>query len=351
VKYLTSLLTLLVMSFSLSFISCDLSSDSKTNDTGTTTYTVTYNGNGNTGGNVPTDSSLYPADSTVIVLGNTGTLVKTNYTFAGWNTQADGGGTLYAPGGVFNIGTSNIILYAKWTLAIFTVTYDGNVNTGGTVPVDSANYQQGDTVTALGNTGTLTKTGYGFMGWNIQADGNGTTYTQYQTFSMGTGNVILYAKWQLAATLSMNITYSGTGTVDASHKIYVIVMYDQCSQLQIPLFTGMLETNTGTLMATGLVKSPVYVTVFYDIDGSAANCVGTFCNMPFLIQSALNNGDPFAIYNGTDGTGTSFSGTYTRPIPAPITLTAGSTKAITITFSNSGSPYYPYNSAFTNACP
>ena len=58
------------------------------------TYTVAYAGNGNTGGTAPVDgSSPYNSGSTVTVLGNTGSLVKTGYTFANWNTAADGSGT------------------------------------------------------------------------------------------------------------------------------------------------------------------------------------------------------------------------------------------------------------------
>ncbi|MBQ0008691.1 MAG: InlB B-repeat-containing protein [Firmicutes bacterium] len=79
-----------------------------------TTYSVTYDGNGNTGGSVPTDSTSYSSGASVTVKGNTGSLVKTGYTFAGWNTQADGNGTDRAAGGTFNI-TSNTTLYAKWT--------------------------------------------------------------------------------------------------------------------------------------------------------------------------------------------------------------------------------------------
>jgi len=80
-----------------------------------TTYTVTYNGNTNTSGNVPTDgSSPYLSGSTVSVLGNSGSLVKSGFTFAGWNTASNGSGISYSQGNTFTI-TSNIILYAKWT--------------------------------------------------------------------------------------------------------------------------------------------------------------------------------------------------------------------------------------------
>lgn len=77
------------------------------------TYTTTYNGNGNTSGIVPVDSNPYLNGVVVTVLGNTGSLAKTAYTFAGWNTQIDGKGTDYAVGSTFTMGTANIILYAK----------------------------------------------------------------------------------------------------------------------------------------------------------------------------------------------------------------------------------------------
>jgi len=77
------------------------------------TYTVAYDGSGNTGGSAPTDgSSPYNYNSTVTVLG-AGSLVKTGYTFASWNTAANGSGTSYRPAGSFSI-TANTTLYAQW---------------------------------------------------------------------------------------------------------------------------------------------------------------------------------------------------------------------------------------------
>jgi uncharacterized repeat protein (TIGR02543 family) len=76
---------------------------------------VTYNGNTNTGGNAPTDGfSPYSSGSTVTVLGNSGSLAKTGFTFAGWNTEADGSGTSYSQGNTFTIN-DNTTLYARWT--------------------------------------------------------------------------------------------------------------------------------------------------------------------------------------------------------------------------------------------
>ena len=77
----------------------------------------------------------------------------------------------------------------------YLVTYNGNGNTGGNVPVDSGSYANGDSVTVLGNTGSLVKTSYVFGGWNTASNGSGTTYVAGNTFTMGSANVILYALW------------------------------------------------------------------------------------------------------------------------------------------------------------
>lgn len=76
-------------------------------------YTVTYNANGATSGTVPTDNTSYASGTSVTVKGNTGSLVKTGYTFSGWNTAANGLGTDRAVGSTFSI-TANTTLYAKW---------------------------------------------------------------------------------------------------------------------------------------------------------------------------------------------------------------------------------------------
>ena len=78
-------------------------------------FNVTYDANDATSGFVPTDDTDYDKDATVIVLGNTGNLVKDHYTFGGWNTRSDGSGTTYATNATFSI-SSNTTLYAKWNI-------------------------------------------------------------------------------------------------------------------------------------------------------------------------------------------------------------------------------------------
>lgn len=79
----------------------------------------------------------------------------------------------------------------------YSLTYNANGATGGSVPVDpNSPYLVGDTVTVLGNVGGLTRVGYTFVGWTMNPDGSGTVYQANDTFIMPANNVILYALWE-----------------------------------------------------------------------------------------------------------------------------------------------------------
>ena len=74
------------------------------------------------------------------------------------------------------------------------IVYNGNGNTSGTAPTDSAVYKEGDVITVLDNT-DLVKTGVKFSGWNTSPDGTGTDQTVGSAFILSNANVLLYAKW------------------------------------------------------------------------------------------------------------------------------------------------------------
>ena len=76
------------------------------------TYMVSYDANQATRGDVP-DSQTKEYDEPLTLRTNTGHLARTGYTFAGWNTNANGTGTDYAAGGTYTDNAS-VTLYAKW---------------------------------------------------------------------------------------------------------------------------------------------------------------------------------------------------------------------------------------------
>jgi uncharacterized repeat protein (TIGR02543 family) len=208
------IITLVAVS-GFSFFACDGG-----NGTTTTTYTVTYNGNNHNGGGAPTDSTPYPSGATVTVLGNNGSLTRTDHIFVGWNTVANGSGASYNAGSTFPI-YADTILYAQWvdsrTTTTYTITYNGNTNTGGTAPAGST-YVSGATVTVLGNTGSLVKTDYTFAGWNTAANGSGTSYSAGSTFTINS-NTTLYARW--TSNAPVNYTLDGIWWSSGGEKITV----------------------------------------------------------------------------------------------------------------------------------
>jgi uncharacterized repeat protein (TIGR02543 family) len=158
-----------------------------------TPYTVTYSSNGSTSGSAPGTATSY-AGSTHTVEANSGSLARTGYTFAGWNTQADGSGTSYSAGtGTFAM-TADVALYPRWTANSYSITYSGNGNTGGSVPSPGSFTTGGTPYTVVGNTGSLVRTGYTFSGWNTAIDGSGTAYAAENTYST-LANLTLYAMW------------------------------------------------------------------------------------------------------------------------------------------------------------
>jgi uncharacterized repeat protein (TIGR02543 family) len=139
----------------------------------------------------------------------------------------------------------------------YTVTYNGNGNTGGSVQIDTTKYEQGQTVTVLGNTGNLVKTGYSFSAWNTQANGSGTTYTQAQTFTMGAANVTLYATWTASGgvitTHSVTLTWapnheSGVNSLGGGYQVSISGQ----PTINVPYTSGSTApTSTTTTLQTG----------------------------------------------------------------------------------------------------
>ncbi|MBR4837704.1 MAG: chitobiase/beta-hexosaminidase C-terminal domain-containing protein [Bacteroidales bacterium] len=116
----------------------------------------------------------------------------------------------------------------------YTVTYDDNGSTSGTVPTDATAYEKSATVTVKTNYGTLAKSGYNFTGWNSKADGTGNHYDA--TLPLGTftitANTTIYAEWtpvtygytinktgdDASATAKLQV-WNGSAYVDAGDKI------------------------------------------------------------------------------------------------------------------------------------
>ena len=138
---------------------------------------------------------------------------REGYTFEGWNNINAGTGTTYQPGATYTVD-DDVILFAQWKkVNKYTVTY--NANNGSNAP--SSQIKTEDVPLTL-TTAIPTRSGFEFVGWNTQADGNGTSYQPGSTYTAN-ANITLYAKWVQIFTISYNAN-GGSNAPSAQTKKY-----------------------------------------------------------------------------------------------------------------------------------
>ena len=212
-----------------------------------------------------------------------------------------------------NLTTSGNDSSENDTAATYSVTYNANGGTSGSVPTDSAKYVNGATVTIKGNTGSLAKTGYGFSGWNTKADGLGVGYSANSTLKMGSADVTLYAYWLAGGTafwaqtasVASNYSYFKTITVDGSGNIYA-AGYQYGS--------GPVTYGTGVSASGAFATGNNAVIVKYDSSGNAlwAKSVTVASNASmFLGLKTDASGNIYALGYQTGTSPVTYSGTAT----------------------------------------
>ncbi len=160
------------------------------------TYPVTFNANGGTGS--MSNQNIFASQSTSL---RANTFSRTGYTFAGWNTQANGFGTNYANGGAITI-TAPVTLFARWTAASQSITYNNNLGSGSI----SATVANTDASTTLSNGAGFSRSGYDLVSWNTQSDGLGTSYDLSDSLTMPAGGLSLFAIWQSNLAISTPVS-------------------------------------------------------------------------------------------------------------------------------------------------
>ena len=179
-------------------------------------HTLNYDANGGSGAPAKSEAygyyNSYPTQQNGQHTISSTVPTKTGYTFGGWNTNTSGTGTNYTAGQTYTNTASSNTLYAKWTVNTITLKYNGNGNTGGTIPADST-FSYGSSVTTAAaptraytvtynaNSGTVSPASatatYTFGGWKSSANSKNynaaTAYTD--SFGATSGSVTLTAQW------------------------------------------------------------------------------------------------------------------------------------------------------------
>ncbi|MCL2679466.1 MAG: InlB B-repeat-containing protein [Dehalococcoidia bacterium] len=290
------------------------------------TYTVTYNGNNNTSGSVPIDpDSPYLVGSDVIVLGNTGGLAMTDYTFLGWAASASATSATYTAGSVFTIN-SDTVLYAVWQQSTppppppppQPPAYRVTVNDSYASPTGAGTYAQGEVVTIHAGA----RDGYTFTGWTV-VSGGVTLFTPNSgitTFTMPANDVTVRANWTQTPTpptpvytVTVNDSYAsptGAGTYTPGSVVTI-----NAGARNGYTFTGWTVVSGGVTLANSSSATTTFTMPANDVT-VRANWTQT---TPVTYRVTVNDS-----YASTTGAGTYTPGSI-------VTVNAGARSGYTFT--------------------
>lgn len=113
------------------------------------------------------------------------------YRFLGWyaGPQDDAG-----PYDWNTLLTGNVTVYAHWQRLQANVVYDANGGTGS--HENTTGWQYSDVTVPSDTSKSFKRDGYVFLGWDTQADGNGTAYKDGSQVPLQDKDITLYAQWQ-----------------------------------------------------------------------------------------------------------------------------------------------------------
>lgn len=156
-------------------------------------------------------------------------------------------------------------------LESFTVSYDANTATEGSVPVDKEAYLSGETTKAA-EVGSLKKKEAVFTGWNTKADGTGTAYAVGAEIEIDEADIVLYAQWKTISDISKStkpanvITGQGVAAAALPLPATVEVTLSDDSKATLPVVWNTASyqaNNIGSYNLTGAITLPA--------DGSITN--------------------------------------------------------------------------------
>ena len=170
-------------------------------------YTIVYNLNNGTAENAGT----YTIESEDITLNNP---TRTGYTFAGWT--GTGLDVVTENVTITKGSTGNKEYTANWTANTYEIVFNSNAGTG-TMENETMTYDVSKTLTA----NAFTYEDHVFIGWNTQADGNGTSYEDKASVNnlVTEGTITLYAQWQELAEYTVTFDATEDGTLENNTRV------------------------------------------------------------------------------------------------------------------------------------
>lgn len=155
-----------------------------------------------------------------------------------------------------------------------TVTYKANGATAGTAPIDNDVYRKGDEVTLLSE-GTLSKNGFWFDGWSLNASGSGVRYAPGDEVEIGTEDLTFYAIWDFEHQRDLELSETTSLAAYNDSSIYSIVTATPANKPESDsapstYYDYAIYTQAAALQNIAAAKSPRAARGARDLQRSAA---------------------------------------------------------------------------------
>jgi uncharacterized repeat protein (TIGR02543 family) len=175
------------------------------------TYMVTFDAQG---GDTPSPTTKNVTHASTY--GPLATISREGYTFDGWWTAPEGGGSQITGDSTVSI-TEEQTLYAKWVANEYTVTFDAQGGINLNPSIKTVKYDD-----SYGALATTVKVGHALGGWTTGPNGTGLQITSGSTVG-NAANHTLYAKWE---PNTQTITFDAQGGT-STDPLTKVVTYGQ----------------------------------------------------------------------------------------------------------------------------
>ncbi|MEF9939101.1 MAG: InlB B-repeat-containing protein, partial [Clostridium sp.] len=252
------------------------------------------------------EQEFYTSTNQPITKPNDPTL--TDHAFVAWYTTSD-----YQEGTEFDFNTTitkDTTLYAKWFPDVYYINFNAN---GGTGTMDTIVQDGLQSVNLPAN--TFTNGAFLFDGWNTEADGSGTAFTDGQTgYTPGKKDVTLYAQWK---ERTYTVKYDTNGGTPATIADKGNIKFTDSGLL--PTDTILREGYTLTEWKiqgtnTKVANTTKYSELVADYTISEVTLEAQWVAKTYTVKYDTNGGTPTAI---ADKTNVKFKDTGLLPADAP----------------------------------
>ena len=204
-------------------------------------YTISYHANGGSG--APSSQKKYYGKSITL---STAKPTRTGYTFLGWSLTSVATSATWSAGSTYSTNASDT-LYAVWRANTYTVSFNANGGTSGSVTGLTKTYDKALTLPTSAQ--SPTRKNYAFQGWSTSPSASTATWTAGSSYSVNiTANTTLYAVWKatyVPSTISkLSAKRTDSSGAEADEGTYGVVTF---------------VWNNGTISGSAITPSSIII--------------------------------------------------------------------------------------------